>query len=292
MNKNISISFVLAAGMLLTTACSRKQSEIGQNGSGEVTPETSATVTMTDGSKYRGLLVSKNGSQMTFRGDNGATRTLDSRDIRSIRLDGTAAPGTGSDGSSRSAGSYGTGKPLSTPQAAKASVQSQSIISSGTQIQVRNNDAINSGTASAGQTFSAVVASDVVGANGEVAIPRGSDATLVVRRAGAGKVRANELGLALSSITLRGVSHDVQTEMLLRKGRDGVGANKRTALFSGGGAAVGALIGGLAGGGKGAVIGAASGAGAGAGTQILTRGSVKIPSESLMSFRLQTALAL
>jgi hypothetical protein len=48
-----------------------------------------ATVTMADGSRYRGALISKNRSQMTFRGDNGATRTLDSRDIQSVRSDYT-----------------------------------------------------------------------------------------------------------------------------------------------------------------------------------------------------------
>jgi hypothetical protein len=113
---------------------------------------------------------------------------------------------------------------------------------------------------------------------------------LVVREAGAGKIHANDLALDLSSITIGGVDRNVQTAVLFQKGRDGVGANKRTAIFSGGGAAVGALIGGLAGGGRGAAIGAASGAGAGAGAQILTRGSVRIPSESLMRFTLEVPL--
>ena len=39
---------------------------------------------------------------------------------------------------------------------------------------------------------------------------------------------------------------------LVEKGRDGVGVNKRTGTFAGGGAAVGAIIGAIAGGGKGA----------------------------------------
>jgi outer membrane lipoprotein SlyB len=60
----------------------------------------------------------------------------------------------------------------------------------------------------------------------------------------------------------------------------------------GGGAALGAIIGAIAGGGKGAAIGAASGAGAGAGTQIFTRGSVKVPAESVLTFQLEAPLRL
>ncbi len=243
--------------------------------------ESYATVTMVDGSRYRGQLISKNGSQITFRGDNGATRTLDSQDIRSIRFGNVGSAPTPSNT---------TAPPYREPNAPPARAKRGGIIPSGTRILVRNNQAIDSKTASAGQTFSAVISADITDDSGVVAIPRGSAATLVVREAGAGRIHANDLALELNSVAIGGVDRNVQTATLFHKGRDGVGANKRTAIFSGGGAAVGALIGGLAGGGRGAAIGAASGAGAGAGTQILTRGSVKIPSESLMSFTLQSPL--
>src|SRR6476659_6983367 len=94
------ISFVLVAGVLTTGACSKKQDTAQTPPAGEITPEAAspndspATVTMTDGSRYRGALISKNGSQMTFRGDNGATRTLDSRDIQSIRFGDVGAART------------------------------------------------------------------------------------------------------------------------------------------------------------------------------------------------------
>ena len=71
-----------------------------------------------------------------------------------------------------------------------------------------------------------------------------------------------------------------------QKGRDGVGVNKRTGAITGGGAAIGAIIGAIAGGGKGAAIGAGAGAGAGAVGQILTKGSIKIPAETILTFRL------
>jgi hypothetical protein len=310
--RKLVISFVLVVGILGTGACSKKQVEAAKTVPGEVTPEAAspndgpATVTMTDGSQYHGALVSKNGSQMTFRGDNGATRTLDSRDIQSIRFGDAGPAGTDTNPPSPSQPSSARSAPRQSPkpaiQRARSEIQgapspiqpapSKATIPSGTQISVRNNAAIDSKTASAGQTFSAVISSDVVDDSGAVAIRRGSAATLVVSQAGAGRIHANDLALQLSSIAVAGVPYHVQTGILFQKGRDGVGANKRTAVFSGGGAAVGALIGGLVGGGKGAGIGAASGAGAGAGTQIMTRGSVKIPSESLMSFTLEAPVAL
>src|SRR6202008_1947090 len=73
--------------------------------------------------------------------------------------------------------------------------------------------------------------------------------------------------------------------------KDGLGANQRTGKYVGGGAAIGAIIGAIAGGGKGAAIGAGAGAAAGAGAQVLTRGhSVSVPTESLLTFRLQEPL--
>ena len=75
--------------------------------------------------------------------------------------------------------------------------------------------------------------------------------------------------------------------------RDSIGVNKRTGTYVGGGALLGAIIGGIAGGGKGAAIGAGAGAAAGAGTQVLTRGkNVKVPAESLLTFRLEQPLEM
>ena len=60
-----------------------------------------------------------------------------------------------------------------------------------------------------------------------------------------------------------------------------------------GGAALGAIIGAIAGGGKGAAIGAASGAGAGTAVQVVTGGQkVHIPSETRLTFTLDTPVKL
>jgi hypothetical protein len=163
-------------------------------------------------------------------------------------------------------------------------------IPAGTTLQVRNNETISSDSASTGETYTAVVAQDVLDTTGRVAIPRGSNATLVVRNAsGQGKVQGrSELVLDVGSVSVGGRTYRLETEDLVERGKEGVGMNKRTGIFAGGGSALGGIIGAVAGGGKGAAIGALSGAAAGTATQAVTRGkSLRVPSETVLSFRLE-----
>jgi hypothetical protein len=160
-------------------------------------------------------------------------------------------------------------------------------IGTGTNIEVRTNETIDA-RRSDGQVFSGVVNQDVMDANGNVAIRRGASAELIVRR-----ISDRELTLDLESINVNGERYAVTSEVTRQSGeqREGVGKNRRTAEFLGGGAALGAIIGAIAGGGKGAAIGAVAGAGAGAGAQVLTRGrNVKVPAESVLTFRLDQPL--
>lgn len=163
------------------------------------------------------------------------------------------------------------------------------IIGVGTNISVRTNERIDARN-SDGRVFSGVVDQDVRDESGNVAIPRGSDAELIVRNAG-----NNDLVLDLESVAVNGQRYALTAGVDRISGgrRDGIGKNTRTGEFVGGGAVVGAIIGAIAGGGRGAAIGAAAGAGAGAGGQVLTRGSsVAIPAESLLTFRLDQPLEL
>jgi outer membrane lipoprotein SlyB len=64
-----------------------------------------------------------------------------------------------------------------------------------------------------------------------------------------------------------------------------LGANKRTAKYVGGGAAVGAVLGALLGGGKGAAIGALVGGAGGAGAQVYTGRKKQLPAETSLSFK-------
>jgi len=137
--------------------------------------------------------------------------------------------------------------------------------------------------------FHGVVDQAVLDRSGKVAIPAGSDVDLIVR-----STSDRELTLDLDTITVNGQRYTVDTEdsvTTTSQGKDGIGANGRTGKYVGGGALLGAVIGAIAGGGKGAAIGAGAGAAAGAGTQILTRGrNVSVPTESLLTFRLQEPL--
>jgi hypothetical protein len=172
--------------------------------------------------------------------------------------------------------------------ATEASAQRSAVIDSGTTIHVRTIDDINTKDAD-GQVFPGVVDADVMGRNGRIVIPRGSDVELVVRNVSDN----NDVALDLDSIMVNGERYSVEADpsVLESERKEGLGANKRTGKYVGGGAVLGAIIGGIAGGGKGAAIGAGAGAAAGAGTQVLTRGkSVKVPAESLLTFRLTEPL--
>ena len=162
------------------------------------------------------------------------------------------------------------------------------IIPSGTQLAIRTNEAIDSKTARAGQQFSAVMAEDVRDRSGAVAIPRGSDVALVIR-----STEGSGLVLDIDSLVVRGERYVVSTADLQQKGRQGIGANKRTAEMVGGGAVLGALIGAVVGGGRGAAIGAGVGAAGGAGAEVLTKGKeVRVPAETVLNFKLDSDLRL
>jgi hypothetical protein len=159
-------------------------------------------------------------------------------------------------------------------------------IPNGTEFAIRTNEAIDSATSTEGRRFSAVMYSDVLDSSGAVAIPRGSDVGLIIR-----STAGSDLVLDVDSLVVAGQRYVVSTRDLQQQGRDGIGANRRTAEMVGGGAAVGAIIGAVVGGGKGAAIGAAIGAAGGAGAQVLTKGKeVRVPPETILNFKLDTDL--
>jgi hypothetical protein len=160
-------------------------------------------------------------------------------------------------------------------------------IRSGTNISVRTNESIDVRNSTDGRIYTGVVDRDVLDANGNVAIPRGSNAELIVRNVG-----KRDLVLDMESVNVNGHRYVVSTNDITRTGgKQGLGENKRTAKYVGGGAVLGTIIGAIAGGGKGAAIGAAAGAASGAGAQVLTRGgAVRVPAESVLTFRLDQPL--
>jgi hypothetical protein len=164
----------------------------------------------------------------------------------------------------------------------------RATIPSGTQITVRTDEPINADAESdsSPRTYPAKVSEDVLDQDGNVLIPRGSTAQLAAMRDG------DSLTLDLRSVTVHGRRYVVDTGDVTA-GKDGVGKNKRTGKYVGGGAVAGTIIGAIAGGGKGAAIGALAGGAAGAGAQTLTRGKkLNVPAETSLKFRLQQDLRL
>lgn len=165
------------------------------------------------------------------------------------------------------------------------------VVPSGTTLTVRVSQALGSKTSQTGQTFLATTAQPV-SVGGRSAIPSGSTVSGTVLNAKAkGKIKgAGELALVLTSITVRGHTYKITTQVLDNTSK---GKGKRTAKTTAGGAAGGAAIGAIAGGGKGAAIGAAVGGGVGLiGGAATGNKQIEIPAESALSFQLAAPLTL
>lgn len=162
-------------------------------------------------------------------------------------------------------------------------------VPSGTEIAVRMDEPVNIATWDRGRIYNGELARDLYTAGGDLAFPRGAPVEMIVRQIG-----DREMVLDIESINYNGRRYFVTAsgqEYDTRGGRQGVGENRRTGRYVGGGAVVGSIIGAIAGGGKGAAIGAAAGAAAGAGAQMATRGrEIHIPVESVVTYRLDRPL--
>ncbi len=165
---------------------------------------------------------------------------------------------------------------------ALAALAGAATIPAGTHVTIRLDQAISSGTAHTGDSFTGSLTKDVV-VNGQTVAKAGS--------AVQGKVTYAKASGRLSSpgvVTIRLTSIGGQTVHTTSVSRKGQSHTKSNATKIGGGAAAGAVIGALAGGGKGAAIGAGVGAGAGTGVAAATgKKEAIIPSESALGFTVQ-----
>jgi len=254
-----------------------------------------ATILMRDGTMLTGTVTASSPAEVTLAGDDNATHTVPMTQVKSIDYDEASAAQT-------SAAEPGATRRASAARLASDSLHERHyhptrseihtktyVVPAGAQVSVRSEDTINSATAVEGQTFAAEVTDDVLDANGDVVIPHGANAQIVIRSVSKGGRfhGTSDLVLDLQSISVEGQQYLVSSSDVRESGKQGFGANKRTAEYTGGGAAIGAIIGAIAGGGKGAAIGAGAGAGGGALTQVLTKGgSIRVPAETVMTFQL------
>lgn len=278
----ISILVIVLCGLLIS--CAKQETTTGPH----------ATVLMRDGSEYAGTVTSTTPTEVTVHGDDNATRTIAMKDVKSIEYDDASAPPRAEQGK---AGAKRARRERSHddhyhPEGAAVTTKTYEL-AAGTELPVRSEETIDSARAADGQTYAAEVTADIRDANGDVVIPSGANAQILIRSAAkGGRIRgSSDLVLDLASVSVGGQMYQLSTTDLVKQGKTGMGANKRTAEYTGGGAAIGAIIGAIAGHGKGAALGAASGAGAGAITQIVTKGgSIKVPAETVLTFKLDKPL--
>lgn len=224
-------------------------------------------VTLHNGRTYSGQL---NGEDVIpFEGSGGIDYQFPLRDVSSLILNGSQGP-------------------------AAARHIPTLVIPEGTNIVVLTSNSIQAGSGSSGQLYPATIQQDVIGSSGTVAISAGTHAKLVVSNVrGGGAVRSPDLVLDLYSIDVHGEEYRVDSSSVTESNKSGLGANRRTAEWTGGGAGLGALMGAVFGGGRGAGIGALAGAGGGALTQLFTRGKeISVPAETTLTFRLEQTLVL
>jgi outer membrane lipoprotein SlyB len=296
-----ALLILTAVSVAMLTSCAKKEASPAD------APH--ATVSMRDGTAVSGKVLQSSASEIKLLGDDNVTRTIPMTQVKSVDY-GEAAPAAGEQAQTPAAPPATAPPAASAPSGAaprqqppagqqqlarreppptQAAITTKTYeVPAGTKVAVRAEEPIDSSKASPGQTYSASVVSDVLDADGNVVVPRGANAKLVIRQSAE---NAKDLSLGLQSVVVGGQRYELSATDIEKGRKDSIGANKRTATYVGGAAAVGAVIGAIAGGGKGAAIGAGSGAGAGALAQVLTRGSsIKVPVESELTFQLNQRL--
>jgi hypothetical protein len=274
-------------------------------------PVWSDTLILRSGEKHSGTLTAANVDTITFRDRSGGTHRYLVSDVQAIQFGDSAydsrrrsdayppppsppndrSYGNDPDRDRQNSGNYYPPPPPNQDDRGYDQARMERVVlQEGTEVAVLTNERIDSKDAAPGQTYSAQISEDILDRDGSVTIPRGSDATLVTRRLDTD----GDITLDIESIVVGGRRYRVSTQdQELENRRDGVGGNKRTGQYVGGGAVFGAIIGAIAGGGKGAAIGAVAGAGAGAGVQTITRGKeVHVAPETVIRFRLDRPLKL
>ena len=231
-------------------------------------------IKLKDGRAIEGIFLGGNSRQIDFLSPGGKTLNFPLTAVGSVTF--SALPGVASGGAE-------PGAPAAAP-AARPAV----MIAAGTLLRVRTIDNIDVDSSKAGAKYRASL-DDPIMVGGAVVVPKGADTTMeAVKVQQSGKMKGSDLiQLKLISVLVRGKTYPVVTSVVESKGK---GEGKATTRKTAGGAGLGALIGGIAGGGKGALIGVAAGAGAGLIVSASGQQHLKVPSETRLEFKLESAL--
>lgn len=212
---------------------------------------------------------------------NGEVQTFSTSDIVALTFTG------------RSGGPMPAAAPAPAPAAAMAPAAAPApgpggevTIPAGQSILVRMIDGVDSSKNHVGDIFHASLETDL-NVNGTLVAHKGTDVygRLAEAQKSGNFTGKSELQLELTRLVIDGHDYPVVSSDYTLQGK---GQGSSTAKKVGVGAVAGTIIGAIAGGGKGAAIGAAAGGATGAGVQVLTKGAqVKVPSETVLEFRLQ-----
>ncbi len=190
---------------------------------------------------------------------------------------------------------YGPGnsqQPQGYAQAAPQQPVGPVTIPSGTLLQIRTSETLDSTRVKPGQVFQATVAADVY-QGGVLALPRGAVITgqVIDTKTNKGDLAGKQgFQLGLTNINLNGQIYPLPTDAWTGQGP---GKGGYSAANTVGGAGVGAFIGALAGGGAGAAIGAGVGGLVGAGASAATNGPrMFVPAEAVLNFHLTAPLTV
>lgn len=216
---------------------------------------------------------------------NGEVQTFSTNDIVALTFTGRGG-GAAPMAAPAPALAAAAPEPAPAPAAASVGPGGEVTIPAGQSILIRMIDGVDSAKNHVGDIFHASLETDL-NVNGTLVARKGTD---VYGRLAESKKSGNfsgksELQLELTRLVIDGHDYPVVSSDYTLQGK---GQGSSTAKKVGVGAVAGTIIGAIAGGGKGAAIGAAAGGATGAGVQVLTKGAqVKVPSETVLEFRLQ-----
>lgn len=179
--------------------------------------------------------------------------------------------------------------PTPTPRASTSTSSGAMVVPVGTELDVRLQTALNSGTAQVEDRFEATTLVDLKSKDGRVLIPAGSLARGVVTAVKpAGRVdRKGSLSLGFERITVNGTTYPIRGTLTQAAESEGV---KGEAGRIGAGAAVGAVLGGIIGGVKGTIAGILIGGG---GTMVASEGEqVDLKVGTVLRMRFDSELSL
>lgn len=214
---------------------------------------------------------------------NGEVQTFSTNDVVALTFTGRSG---GATPMAAPAPAPADATPAPAPAAASVGPGGEVTIPAGQSILVRMVDGVDSSKNHVGDIFHASLETDL-NVNGTLVAHKGTD---VYGRLAEAKKSGNftgksELQLELTRLVIDGHDYPVVSSDYTLQGK---GQGSQTAKKVGVGAVAGTIIGAIAGGGKGAAIGAAAGGATGAGVQVLTKGAqVKVPSETVLEFRLE-----